>query len=116
MLSSSSAQAARKGLADRLREIRVAAGLTGIELAAAAGWHRTKVSKLEHGTTAPSARDIRAWCEACGADGEAEQLVAALVASDSMWTEWRRMERAGLRRAQESVLPLWDRTRRFRIY
>nr|WP_275406713.1 DUF5753 domain-containing protein [Actinomadura bangladeshensis] len=33
-----------------------------------------------------------------------------------MWTEWRRVERAGLKRAQEAVLPLWDRTRRFRIY
>ncbi|TDB86262.1 XRE family transcriptional regulator [Actinomadura sp. KC216] len=116
MPTASSAQAARQGLADRLREIRVAAGVTGVQLAAAAGWHRTKVSKLEHGVTAPSADDIRAWCRACGADGEAEELVAALVASDSMWTEWRRMERAGLRQAQESVVPLWERTRRFRIY
>ncbi|NEA22611.1 Scr1 family TA system antitoxin-like transcriptional regulator [Actinomadura bangladeshensis] len=113
---SSSAQAARKRLADRLRELRVAADLTAIELAAAAGWHRTKVSRLEHGARAPSAGDIRAWCAACGADEEAEELVAALVASDSMWTEWRRVERAGLKRAQEAVLPLWDRTRRFRIY
>lgn len=116
MPASSSAQAARKRLADRLRELRVGAGLTAIELAAAAGWHRTKVSRLEHGTRPPSATDIRAWCAACGADGEAEDLVAALVASDSMWTEWRRLERAGLRHAQESVLPLWDRTRHFRIY
>ncbi|WP_433465684.1 helix-turn-helix domain-containing protein [Spirillospora sp. CA-128828] len=116
MPSSSSAQAARQGLADRLREIRVGAGLTGVALAHATGWDRTKVSKLEHAVTAPSAGDIRQWCRACGADDEAEELVAALVASDSMWTEWRRMERAGLRQAQESVLPLWDRTSRFRIY
>lgn len=33
-----------------------------------------------------------------------------------MWTEWRRVERPGLRRAQEAVLPLWERTRQFRIY
>jgi hypothetical protein len=33
-----------------------------------------------------------------------------------MWTEWRRLERPGLRRAQESVSPLWERTKHFRIY
>lgn len=33
-----------------------------------------------------------------------------------MYVEWRRMERSGLRSAQESVVPLWERTRRFRIY
>lgn len=33
-----------------------------------------------------------------------------------MFVEWRRMEKTGLKRSQESVLPLWERTRRFRTY
>lgn len=33
-----------------------------------------------------------------------------------MWVQWHRMERTGLRRAQESVLPLYERTTRFRAY
>ncbi|MFJ7276591.1 DUF5753 domain-containing protein [Kitasatospora sp. NPDC098663] len=33
-----------------------------------------------------------------------------------MYVEWRRLERAGLKRAQESVRPLFERTRRFRMY
>lgn len=33
-----------------------------------------------------------------------------------MFIEWRRMERTGLRRAQEAVLPLYERTRHFRVY
>ncbi|GAA1717753.1 hypothetical protein GCM10009680_68870 [Streptomyces yatensis] len=33
-----------------------------------------------------------------------------------MYVEWRKMERNGLKWAQESVLPLWERTQRFRIY
>jgi hypothetical protein len=33
-----------------------------------------------------------------------------------MWTQWRRLERPGLRRAQEAVIPLWQATARFRIY
>ena len=33
-----------------------------------------------------------------------------------MFVEWQRMERTGLRRAQEAVLPLWQRTRVFLAY
>lgn len=33
-----------------------------------------------------------------------------------MWIEWRRMERSGLRHAQETVRPLFDRTHLFRAY
>lgn len=33
-----------------------------------------------------------------------------------MWTQWQRLERPGLRRIQESVIPLWESTREFRIY
>ena len=33
-----------------------------------------------------------------------------------MWVEWRRMERSGLKRAQEARLPLYERTRQFRAY
>lgn len=109
-------QQARQALAVRLREIRVEAGLTASALASAAGWHRTKVSKLEHSATMPSAEDIRTWCRLCGAEDQAAELVSSLVAVDTMWTEWRRLERTGLRHVQEAVLPLWERTRRIRIY
>jgi hypothetical protein len=33
-----------------------------------------------------------------------------------MFVEWRRMERTGLKRAQEAVLPLWERTKIFQAY
>ncbi|GAA2119668.1 DUF5753 domain-containing protein [Actinomadura alba] len=113
---SSIVQQARQALADRLREIRTEAGLTAQALAAAAGWHRTKVSKLEHAVTSPSAADIREWCDLCGAADQAGDLIASLRAVDSMYVEWRRLHRAGLRRQMESRLPLYERTRHFRAY
>jgi transcriptional regulator with XRE-family HTH domain len=113
---SSSAQQALQALAGRLHEIRIDARLTGRDLARLAGWHSSKVSKIEHGTQTPSAGDVRTWCEHCGAEGEIVDLVASLRAVEGMFVEWRRMERTGLRLANESVLPLWERTRRFRIY
>ncbi|MBC3844045.1 helix-turn-helix domain-containing protein [Streptacidiphilus sp. 4-A2] len=116
MSPSSSAQTARKALADRLGEIRREAELTGRELAALAGWSAAKSSRIENAKTAPSNADIRAWCEACGAQEQAADLIAAKYNSDSMYVEWRRKQRTGLRRLQEETVPLFERTRRFRVY
>ena len=112
----SAVRQARQVLADRLRELRLDAGLTARELARRAGWDRTKVSKIEHGTRPPSADAIRIWCRVAGAEDQAADLVASLRAAEGMWIEWRRMERTGLRLAQEGVLPLYERTRQFRAY
>jgi transcriptional regulator with XRE-family HTH domain len=114
--TSSSAQHARQELADRLREIRLDEGLTARALAAAAGWHESKCSRIEHARTPPSDDDIRAWCRICHAADQAADLIAASRAAGSTWTQWRRLERPGLRRVQESVLPLWETTRELRIY
>jgi len=113
---SSSVQQARQLLADRLGEIRRDAGLTGRDLARMCGWHPSKSSRIENARTPPSAEDIRAWCRACRAGDQEENLVASLRAVEGMFIEWRRMERAGLRQAQEARLPLYERTRRFRAY
>jgi transcriptional regulator with XRE-family HTH domain len=113
---SSSARQARQALADRLRELRLDAGLTARVLAAEAGWDRTKISKIEHAARAPNAEDIRTWCRLCRAGDQAEDLIAALRAVEGAFIEWTRLQRSGLRRLQESRLPLYERTRHFRIY
>lgn len=92
------------------------AGLDGKRLAEACGWHPSKVSRISTAKTSPSADDIRAWCRACGREDRTADLIASLQAVEGMWIEWRRMERTGLRRAQEAVLPLFERTRWFRSY
>jgi transcriptional regulator with XRE-family HTH domain len=114
--TSSSAWQARQALGVRLGEIRKDADLTGRALALLCGWHESKVSRIEHARTAPSAEDIRLWCRHCGAPGEVSDLLASLRSVEDMFVEWRRMERTGLKRAQEAVLPLWERTRVFRAY
>ena len=113
---SSSVRQARGALAQRLREIRLDAGLTARALATAAGWHESKCSRIEHVRTAPSEADIRLWCQACGAEGQAADLIASLRAADSMYTEWRRLELTGLRHLQEALVPLYEGTARFRLY
>jgi transcriptional regulator with XRE-family HTH domain len=114
--ASSSAQQARQALAERLAELCRDAGLTGLDLAERCGWSRSKSSRIMNARTPPSADDIRAWCQACGAEDQTEDLIASLRTAEGMWVNWRRMERAGLKQAQEARLPLYRRTRRFRSY
>ncbi|GAA4459318.1 helix-turn-helix domain-containing protein [Phytohabitans houttuyneae] len=113
---SSSAQQALEALGTRLREIRIDAGLTGRDLGQLAGWHSSKVSRIEHARQTPSTDDITAWCKHCGAVDQAADLIASLRAAEGMYVEWRRMEQSGLRVAQQAVVTLWERTRHFRIY
>ncbi|MFJ8494304.1 helix-turn-helix domain-containing protein [Streptomyces sp. NPDC094038] len=107
---------ARRAIAEKLREIRRDAGLTGREVAVLAGWQPSKVSRLQSATTPPSDDDIRAWCAACGAEDRIPDLLAANRTADSMYVEWRRVQRSGLRRLQESRIPLYEQTRTFRVY
>lgn len=114
---SSTVQIARKALARQLREMRLDAGLSARDVASRVGWYPSKCSRLETGTTPPSDADIRAWCEACGADEEkARDLIAASRSAESLYVEWKRLQRNGLRRLQESRIPLYNRTRLFRVY
>jgi transcriptional regulator with XRE-family HTH domain len=112
----SQVQQARESLGNRLKEIRQDADLAGRQLAALSGWHFTKISKLEHAVTSPSEDDIRTWCRHCHAEDQIPDLVASLRSIESMYLEWRRQLRAGLKHVQESSVPLYERTREFRIY
>lgn len=101
---SSSAQAAREALAVRLSHLLKDAGLTGRELSARCGWHPAKTSRILRAKAAPTDDDIRAWCAACGAEDQTADLVATARAVESMYLEWRRQHRDGMRRAQHDVL------------
>jgi transcriptional regulator with XRE-family HTH domain len=109
-------QQAREALGARLREIRTDAGLTARALAKLAGWHFTKVSKLEHGTRRPSRDDIRTWCTYCHAEGQVIDLIAMADGIDAMYTEWHRQMRAGMKHFQDSLRLLYEQTLLFRVY
>ncbi|WP_331749868.1 helix-turn-helix transcriptional regulator (plasmid) [Streptomyces sp. NBC_01707] len=113
---SSSAQAAREGVARQLRELRQDAGLTVTQLAAKCGWHHAKTSRIENAKTPPSIRDIRDWCATCQAPARADDLIAASRHAETLYTEWRRRVRTGLRQLQDSYVQLYRSTGVFRVY
>lgn len=112
----SPAKQAREALGVRLREIRNEAGLTGRALAIAIGCHYTKISRIENGSQAPSEENIKAWCRACRADDQIPDLIAIARSIETMYVEWRRQTRAGMKRLMLSSVPRYERTKLFRIY
>ncbi|AWZ08467.1 MULTISPECIES: helix-turn-helix transcriptional regulator [unclassified Streptomyces] len=113
---SSSAQSAREALAVRLTHLRKDAGLTGKDFSARCGWHPAKTTRIQRGAALPSDADIRSWCAACGADGQAQDLIATARAVDSMYMEWRRLHRNGMRQVQQDWYALHEQTRICRVY
>ncbi|MFB7719411.1 helix-turn-helix domain-containing protein [Nocardia sp. NPDC056100] len=92
---------AREALGARLRDIRKDAGLSGTQLSRLAGWHHTKVSKIEYGKQAPSDADIRAWCLHCKAVKDVPDLIATLRNVEASYIEWKRI--AGIKRRQQQL-------------
>ncbi|MBT2445045.1 helix-turn-helix domain-containing protein [Streptomyces sp. ISL-36] len=112
----SAVQAERAALGRRLREIRRPTGMTARAFAARAGWSESKASRIENARTSPSDDDIRQYCELCGVPELYADLVSRAHNIDEMYVEWRRMQREGLRRGQQAHVPLYERTRHFRVY
>ncbi|WP_435108743.1 helix-turn-helix domain-containing protein [Nocardiopsis synnemataformans] len=109
-------QTARISLGVRLRELRDEAGLSGRELASRAGWHPSKVSRLEHGKQTANTDDLRSWALLCGRQDAAGGLVTQLRSLETHYASWRRQLAAGHEARQNSYFPLDERTRRFRIF
>jgi transcriptional regulator with XRE-family HTH domain len=110
------AQQARAALGLRLREIRKEAGLTGRALAASIRCHYTKISRIENGSQAPSEENIKAWCRVCRAEGQISDLIATARSIESMYVEWQRQTRTGMKRLLLSSLLRYERTTLFQIY
>jgi transcriptional regulator with XRE-family HTH domain len=65
-------------LADRLRELRAAAGLGGTRAGELAGISQSKISKIERGALRPSPEDVRALCRVYGVTGSQQDELAQL--------------------------------------
>ncbi len=112
----SPSQRAKEALGIRLRDIRKDARLTGRALAEVWGWHHTKVSKIEHAVTSPSDDDLEKWCRACKADDQLDDLIASARAIESMYVEWRRALRFGMKHNQQARNTLHEQSKLLRIY
>jgi len=117
--SSSSLQAARERLGSQLRELRLAAGLSGRAFAAAAGCQASKVSQVEKGVRPASVADVRLWCHVCHAPPHrTDELLAEHAAVARLWIAFRDLgRRTGLNATQKLLSgDMWERVQLFRCY
>ncbi|RBQ20724.1 XRE family transcriptional regulator [Spongiactinospora rosea] len=113
---STPARQAIEALGERLKQIRIGAGLTGVGLAELAGWHSSKVSRFEYGRRTPTEDDLRIWCRCCDATDELPDLLAAVQSIETMYVEWRRSLKAGTRKRQRERVAMEAETRHFRMF
>ncbi len=107
---------ARAALGARLRELRRAAHLSGVDLAARCGWHSSKISRIERGKQAPSESDLADWCAACDSMAVLDDLVASLRNLRAMYLEWQRTLAAGHAHRQRQSIKVEGETRLIRWY
>ncbi|MET9031014.1 helix-turn-helix transcriptional regulator [Nocardia sp. NPDC004168] len=103
-------------LGTRLRELRKSARLSGRELGNAAGWHWSKVSRIETGKQSPSEADLEDWCRICGAELVLPDLIASLRNARAQWAEWKRVAAGGHAHRQRRGVKLDTDAHAVRIY
>jgi transcriptional regulator with XRE-family HTH domain len=87
------------GPGELARQLRAARGaMAQTELAERAGWHNSKVSKIEHGKQIPTPDDLDLWAEHTGADEATRHEWHSLLVAEH---EVRRTHAEVLRRGQE---------------
>lgn len=87
MSSSGNLSPQRTRLAEALKLLREATGVSGREMAADLAWSQAKISRSERGRNVPPIADLRKWLDYCGASGEyagevlglAEQVATEVV-------------------------------------
>src|SRR4051812_1185933 len=107
---------ARVALGNRLRELRMEAGLTGKDLAESLSWQPSKVTKIERAKQTPSDDDIRAWTRGTNRGAETADLLASLHTLEVQYAEWQRQIRGGLRSHQSEIAEINAKTRLFRVF
>lgn len=105
---------ARNALGKRLRELRVAAKLSGKELAESLSWVGSKISKIENGKQTPTDDDIKDWTRATKSEDQAASLLAALHNLELQHAEWQRVLKAGMKSHQLTLSQLDERTKFYR--
>lgn len=110
-------QADRRNLADVLREVRRAAGLSGERLAARCGISQSKISRIETGRTLPSVSDVDRILSALAVPSDqARSLLDMARAANVDYTSGRAVARLGLDHRQREVIGRIESARFYRQF
>ncbi|MBB5155567.1 helix-turn-helix domain-containing protein [Saccharopolyspora phatthalungensis] len=109
MLEPDTEQQQRKNLADTLRQLRKAAGLSGERLAVRAAMSQSKISRIESGRTLPSVADVERIMTALDVPPDAREELLSLTRSANVeYTSLRSSARLGIWRSQAEIKALTE--------
>lgn len=104
MLEPERQQRERRDLAEALRKLRKAAGLSGDRLAARCAISQAKISRIERGKTLPSVIDVQRILSALDVpDDVAKPLMDLARAANVHYKSWRAYAKVGLWQKQEEL-------------
>lgn len=99
----------RATLAELLRELRRAAGLSGERLAVRCAMSQAKISRIETGKILPSVVDVEQIVQALGVPvDDAERLLSLARVANVGYTSWRSSARAGSWHHQREIKALQE--------
>ncbi|GAA2738624.1 helix-turn-helix transcriptional regulator [Actinocorallia aurantiaca] len=97
----------RRNLAEALRDLRQASGLSGERLARRCGMSQSKVSRIETGRLLPSALDVELMLTALGVDDETRAELAELArVANAEYQDVRASAKRGLHHRQQELAAL----------
>ncbi|MFF3454502.1 helix-turn-helix domain-containing protein [Streptomyces sp. NPDC002730] len=107
----------RKNLAEALKDLRLAAGLSGERLAVRCNMSQTKISRIETGRALPSVIDVERILAALGTPQEVTQELLVLARRANVdYASWRAYARVGLYHKQAELRALEQSSRVMRHF
>jgi len=104
-------------LAEALRDLRLASGLSGERLALRCNMSQTKISRIETGRALPTVIDVERILKALAIDGEvADELIGLARRANVDYASWRTYARIGLYRKQAELKSLESSSRVIRHF
>ncbi|MEW2392920.1 helix-turn-helix transcriptional regulator [Streptomyces venezuelae] len=107
----------RKDLAETLRGLRLASGLSGERLALRCNMSQTKISRIETGRALPTVIDVERILKALSVPDEvADQLIRLARRANVDYASWRAFARVGLHHKQAELRALESSSRAMRHF
>lgn len=107
----------RRRLAEELKRLRIASGLTGRQLAPLTGIEQSSISRIERGQQRVSVQQVALWCKATGASDEKQAELLALAEDILVGPRsWREASETGSEDLQPELADLEARTGLLSIY
>lgn len=117
MLEPDDERRGRRDLADTLKQLRKAAGLSGERLAARAAMSQSKISRIESGRSLPSVSDVERLMKALDVPPDAQQDILTVArAANVDYVSVRASARKGIWRRQAEIKALCESSKSVRHF